>query len=276
MNFIIVNGKIVSKKETNLTDFIWGNTITISQKIWFGYGGIPLLHENMESVEQQLATFNRTLPDFFKNKRELFRLSKRMLNKNKFYRSGYIHFQLFISQHKIHSVISSTAVSEFDFPINEEGLLVTITPGLKNSNSNLGKYKCHNQLLWESVKAQIQNSVYRNSIILNEKRMVCEGIGTNIFMIKDKAIIAPSLKTGCYNDILRNIVLQLAKSMHLRIVETDQITKNHLLEMDELFFVNEEHGVQWILGIGDKRFVHEYSSKLHQQLNNYLEASVKK
>jgi len=274
MDFVIVNGEVVSRSEANLTEFLWDEPFILSQKVWFGFGGIPLFQENLNLIKKQLQTFNLQLPDLFKSKRELFRLTKRMLNKNKFYRSGHVNFQLFITNNNINTLITSHALPEFDFPFSEQGLLVNFSEVRKNSTLNLGIYKCHNTNLWNAAKAEIQNAQLNGSIVLNEKELVCEGISSNIFMIKDDVLITPSLKSGCYNDLLRLVTLNLGKDLNLKIIEVPEIAKEHLNEMDEVFFVGEELGIQWILGIENKRFVHEYSEQLHLELNNYLKNKV--
>jgi branched-chain amino acid aminotransferase len=274
MDFLIINGKVVSKDEANLTEFLWGEPFILSQKIWFGYGGIPLFNENLDSIKQQLKTLGQPLPDLFKNKRELFRLTKRMLNKNKFYRSGFINYQFFISQNQVQSLITSSAFSEFEFPFTTQGMLVQLSDFTKSSSSVLGQFKCHNQYLWQSAKAQIKNTINQSAIILNEKMMICEGISSNIFLIKNNALITPSLETGCYNDALRTIVLERAKFLKLKVIETSTIEKEHLMEMDEVFFVSEEFGVQWVLGIETKRFVHRFADEMHEQLNAFLKSKV--
>jgi branched-chain amino acid aminotransferase len=274
MDFLIINGKVVSKQEANLTGFFWDEPFLLSQKVWFGYGGIPLFNENLECLEKQLDTFALPLPALFKNKRELFRLTKRMLNKNKFYRSGLINFQFFISLNTVNSVITSMAFSEFEFPISNQGMLVNFSEFKKNSELRLNKLKCHNLSIWNSAKAQIKDSQYQGSILLNEKNEICEGLGSNIFMLKDNVLISPSLNSGCYEDTLRSIVMDLAKSEKLKIIEMQGIEKSHLFSMDELFFASEEQGIQWILGIDNKRFVHGFSIKLHEELNKLLKSKI--
>lgn len=274
MDFLIINGKIVSKDEANLTTLLWDEPFIVSQKIWFGYGGIPLLKENLDSIKRQLKTLSQHLPDLFKNKRELFRVTKRMLNKNKFYRSGFINYQFFISQNQVQSLITSVTYSEFEFPFTKQGLLVQFSDFTKNSSSVLGQFKCHNQFLWQSAKAQLKDTINQSAILLNEKVMVCEGISSNIFLIKNDELITPSLATGCYKGVLRTIVLELAKLIKLKVTETSTIEKKHLMEMDEVFFASEEYGIEWILGIEKKRFVHEYSDQIHEQLNVFLKSKV--
>jgi len=274
MEFLIINGKVVSKEEANLTDFLWEEPLILLQKVWFGFGGIPLFHENIDSIERQLNTFNLSLPALFKNKRELFRLTKRMLNKNKFYRSGFVNFKFFISGKTINSLITSTAFSEFDFPFSSNGMLVDFSPLRKNSRSQTGRFKLHNQTLWEAAKSNAIMANLHGTILLNENDKICEGIAANIFMIKEDVLFTPSIISGCYEDVLRPRILELAKLLKLKVVETPEINKEHLFSMDEVFFASEEKGIEWVLGIETKRFIHEYSDEIHHKLNDYLKEKI--
>lgn len=274
MDFLIINGEVVSKNEANLTDFVWDEPFILTQKVWFGYGGIPHFQENLQSIKEQLKTLNLPLPDLFKNKRELFRLTKRILNKNKFYRSGFVHYQFFVVNKNINYLIASEAFETFDFPFLKQGLLVTFSSIRKNSTFNLGRFKYHNNNLWNAAKAEAQTLKLGGSILLNEKENICEGIASNVFMVKDGVLVTPSLETGCYNDMLRTVILQLAKELKLKTIEVSEIVKEHLLEMDEVFFASEELGIQWILGVDKKRFVHVYSEKIYNKLNFYLKSKV--
>ncbi len=274
MNFLIVNNTIYSEQEANLTSFLLPAPFMLGQTFWFGFGGIPLFKENLQTIEKELNALNRELPPHFKNQRELFRLTKRMLNKNRFYRSGLITFQIFISENKIETLITSRAFSEFDFPINKQGLLITISELKKFSNSQQNQLSFQNRHLWQQIKASNNNTPYAGSVILNQDNRICEGIESNIFMIKDGVLYTPSPETGCYLDVTRDIVIQLAQSLKLKIAETAEVEEKHLRQMDEIFFASEKNGIQWVLGIGDRRFVHEYSDLICGKINLYLKARV--
>uniref|UniRef100_UPI0032173031 aminotransferase class IV n=1 Tax=uncultured Draconibacterium sp. TaxID=1573823 RepID=UPI0032173031 len=274
MNFIIINGQVISKQEANLTEFLWDEPLIMSQKVWFGFGGIPLFHENIGSIERQLNTFNLSLPPLFKNKRELFRLTKRMLNKNKFYRSGFVNYQFFISGQTINSLITCKAFPEFEYTFPKSGLLLDFSEVKKNSLSVTARYKIHNETLWEAAKSNAAKKGWQGSVLLNEKENICEGLGTNIFMVKDDVLVTPSLDSGCYEDTFRRVILELAKSFKLKIIETPAIKKEHLFSMDEVFFASEEQGIKWILGVESKRFVHEYSDEIHYKLNTFLKEKI--
>lgn len=270
MDFLIVDNKVISKDEVNLTAFFWDEPFVLSQKMWFGFGGIPLFHENIELLLQQMETLNLPFPDSFKNRKELFRITKRMLNKNKFYRSGLIHFQLFWHDSKIHSVITSFAFPEFEFPFSRHGLLINYSTLKKHSEISLNRYSFYNTTLWKAAEARLRDSHFQNSILMNENNFVCECVNANIFMIKGNALITPSLQTGCFEDKLRNTILEIAPNFNLKVMESAKVKKEDLLQMDEIFIASEENGIQWILGVENKRFVHHYSAKIHEKLNEYL------
>ena len=274
MNFIIINGEITPKKDANLTHLFWDEPFVLSQKVWFGYGGIPLFSKNIDFLCQQLEVFNIEIPDFLINKRELSRISKRMLNKNKFYRSGIINIQLFIIDTKIDYVISSIGYPEFEFPISKQGLLANFSESKRRSANDLNRHLFYNKTNWRIKRSQLRDSTFQNSILINEKGMVSEGIASNIFMIKDNVIVTPSLGSGCFEDTIRNLILEVTSEIKLKTLELPNIKKEHILAMDEIFFASEEIGIQWILGVENRRSVNPVTKQIHQKLNAILKSKV--
>lgn len=272
-DFLIINGEIFSEQEARLR-VIPVDALIVSQKVWFGYGGIPLLHQNINNLTQQLESLGAELPDLFSNKREIFRLTKRMLNKNKFYRSGLINFQFIISNERVDYLVSAQAKEIYDFPLSEQGLLVEFCNDSLCNENRFSGLRCHHVNFWHIAKNQIKAPSTSSQLLVNHHGYITEGIAANLFMIKDGILATPDLRTGCYEDLFRSIVLELAKQMELKIIETPEIEKQHFLSMDEAFLVSEEKGIQWILGIETKRFVNEISLQLHQLLNDYLKELV--
>lgn len=272
--FVIVNGKVVEKEEINLSNLLLEERFGVVQQCWFGFGGIPLFEENVNQLKQQLEKLKIPVPALFQNQRELFRVTKRMLNKNKFYRSGFVHFRVFGHNEEPTSLITNEAFETFDFPFSENGVLVNYSPYPKHAINPLNPFRFYNQPLWDAAKAQLQNTPFQNSIFLNENHAVCDAIHTNLFFIRDKELIAPALSTGCYHDILRNIILKLATETDLTVTESDHIQQGDVLQMDEIFLAGEALGIQWILGVENKRYIHLYSLLIHEKLNQYLKTKV--
>ncbi len=275
MDFIIINGEIVKRSETGFIPFFWDEPFVITQKIWFGFGGIPLFHENLENIKLVLKTLNAGVPDLLNDERELFRIAKRMLNKNMFYRSGIITCLIYIGKTEINTIISSFAFPGFDFPISKQGLIIHFSEFEKYSGNPLNQFGFFNAPQWKFAEARNRGTTFNNSIFLNEKGVACDSISANIFMIKGKALYTPSIETGCYTNSLRSLVLETATKINLKVLESDEITKEDVFQMNEIFIVGEEHGIQWVLGVGNKRFVHHYSEKIHEHLNGSLKKLAK-
>lgn len=266
MEFLIANGKVAGTGEINLNSFLTKQSFRLSQKVWFGYGGIPLFTENMEQIKNQADILQLSVPKEFENRRELFRITKRMLNKNKFYRSGYIHFQVFWTEKRVQTLITADAFEVFDFPFAETGLLVTISSHIKNSQNKLNRFPFFNEMLWQAGLAEIRQMPYQQILFLNENNSVCESSGANIFYVKGNNLTTPALVTGCYEDVLRPHVMELAELAGLTVTETNRLKKMEMVEADEIFLASEAGGIQWILGIENKRFLHYYSKKIYDLL----------
>ena len=275
MDFIIINGEIVKKSETGFIPFFWDEPFVITQKIWFGFGGIPLFQENIDNIKLTLKTLNSDIPELFNDERELFRITKRMLNKNMFYRSGIITFNIYIGKTGINTIISSFAFPGFDFPLSKQGLIINFSEFEKYSGNPLNQFAFANQTQWKFAESRILGTPFNNSVFLNEKGVVCDCIAANIFMIKGKVIYTPAIETGCFTDSLRNLVLELAPETNLKVLESDEISKEDVIQMNEIFLASEVHGIQWVLGVGNKRYVHLYSEKIHELLNENLKKKVK-
>ncbi len=274
MEFLIVNGEILRKEEANLTSFLWDEPLLLSRKMWFGYGGIPLFRENLQVIWEQLKPVGAALPNLLKNSRELFRITKRMLNKNKFYRSGWIHFQLFITKTAVNFVITSNAVEEFEIPISLQGSLVHFSQIRKNSRAPFNQLSFTNQAIWMAEEVHIRNEQLHNSFFLNENDAVSDAVSANIYLIKNKTFITPALKTGCLEDVLRKHILKIASELKFSILETESLSAEEVFEMDEIFLAGEERGIEWVLGIGNKRFVKKTSIVVHRKLNEFLKGKV--
>lgn len=274
MNYIIVNGEILKKQEVGFTSFFWADPFVVTQKIWYGFGGIPLFHENIEEVKSVLKALNIEIPVLLTDETELFRITKRMLNKNRFFRSGIITCQVYIAQTEINTVISSIAFSEFDFPISKQGLLINFSEFKKYSANPFNQFAFFNNSFWKFANGRNFETNFDNSIFLNEKEAVCDCISANIFLLKGKIIYTPSVETGCYVDSLRNLIIDIAGKSNLTVVESEEIKKEDIFQMDEIFLADEEQGIQLILGAEIKRFVHNHSRKIHHNLNEYLKNKV--
>lgn len=272
--FLIYNGKIVEKEEPTLLHFFNSETIKITRKIWYGYGGIPLLNENIDLLTMQVEMLRLPVPAFLKDKRELFRITKRMLNKNRLYRSGFVYFQIFWNNNGYNFLVTSHPANTFDFPISDRGILLNYSAVLKHSGNEFNHFPVFNESMWQAAIAQNRDTLFQNAILLNEKNAICECVSANIYMIQKNEVLTPAMSSGCFEDTIRPIIIELMKDLGFNITESRNLMHDNVIQSDELFIASEETGIQWILGVENKRFVHEHSVVIHKKLNEFLKEKV--
>jgi len=87
-----------------------------------------------------------------------------------------------------------------------------------------------------SVLAKIEASKagYEECILLDQRGMVCEGTGENLFVVRDGKIATPGFASGILGGISRASVMQIAGDLGYELVERD-IARGELYLADEIF-----------------------------------------
>jgi len=272
--YILFNGEILKFGEADLSHLVANDPVVFREKIWFGHGGLPLFSENVHTLIRGLNELALGIPDYLLNSKELLRLTKRMLNKNRMYRSGVLTMQIFVGQSSTEHLIIPHAFEGTDFPISGKGLLVHFSDIYKRSRTGLQNLEYGNQPLWNTETALNKQTLFHNSIFLNENNSVCDAISSNVFMLKKNKLITPSVETGCYTDTIRDLVIQTGKELDFKIEESEKIHKGDVIGMDEIILASEEKGIEWVMGIENKRFIHRIAGQIHDKLNDLLRQRV--
>jgi branched-chain amino acid aminotransferase len=270
--FVIANGQILKKEE--FVPFAYNDQVVITRKIWYGFGGIPLFNRNIELIKTELSLLKMAVPALLNDVNEFFRLVKRVLNKSRYYRSGFVTIKLFAEFTKTDFVVECSAFEEFEFPVSQQGILLNFAEVPVFSGDPFIRFHFYNSLVWKTAEIANLQSPAQNSVFLNEKASVTHGIGANIFAVKGREIFTPSPETGCYVDLLRDLVIETARKSGLKTRETATLKKSDLLEMDEIFLTSEAGGFQWVMGIGTKRFVQKFAGVICENLNIALKEMV--
>jgi branched-chain amino acid aminotransferase len=95
--------------------------------------------------------------------------------------------------------------------------------------------KANGQYL-NSVLAKIEadKAGYEEGILLDQRGMVCEGTGENLFVIKDGSISTPGFPASILGGINRLSAIQIARDLGYEVVERD-IARGELYLADEIF-----------------------------------------
>lgn len=91
------------------------------------------------------------------------------------------------------------------------------------------------------------------AIFLDSRGFVSEGSAENIFIIRDRKLITPSLTSSILEGITRKSVIELAHKEGIEVIERD-VTRSELYVCDEVFFSGTGVQVAWVKEI-DKRII---------------------
>jgi len=89
------------------------------------------------------------------------------------------------------------------------------------------------------------------AICLNRAGFVCEGVGENIFMVKEGKIFTPPVSSGALDGITRTIIMRLAEKLGYTVIERN-ITPNELFNAEEVFFTGTAAEVTPIRKINER------------------------
>jgi branched-chain amino acid aminotransferase len=85
------------------------------------------------------------------------------------------------------------------------------------------------------IKMQAAVDGYAEAIALDERGLVSEGSGQNLFLVRDGVVYTPSLTSSILEGITRNTVIQIAKDLGFDVRE-QPLPREFLYLADEAFF----------------------------------------
>jgi branched-chain amino acid aminotransferase len=84
------------------------------------------------------------------------------------------------------------------------------------------------------AKTESANAGYDEAILLDQRGLVCEGSGENIFVVRDGVICTPPHVASILDGINRKSVIQIARDLGYEVVERD-IARAELYMAEEVF-----------------------------------------
>ena len=126
---------------------------------------------------------------------------------------------------------SSEKVQLSEWTRNENGALT----GLKTTS-----YAENVRALHSAIKDGCSEAVF-----LNTAGWLCEGTGTNIFLVVNETLITPDMSSGCLAGITRELVLEIEK------VEERNISLQEASEASEAFLTSSTRDISPISSLGE-------------------------
>ena len=140
-----------------------------------------------------------------------------------------------------------------DYPgwMYKKGISAAVVSLRQNEYSPTTKIKSLNFLNYILARLEAKAKGFDEAILTNTKGAVAEGATSNIFLIKNRRLATPSLKSGIVPGVTRAVIIGIAKSLRLDLKE-GQVSYKELLNSDEVFLTNSLAEVLPVIRIDSK------------------------
>lgn len=199
----------------------------------------------------------------------------KLLNKNRHFGSTRVRVSVFRSNGGLYTPESNSAsVAVESYPLdfrfyqyNQQGLMLDIYDDIAKPINILSSVKSCNALLYVKAGLYRKKNELDECIILNEYGRVAESISSNVFVVKKGEIFTPGLSEGCIPGVMRQVVINLARSLGYKVFDDVALNTKVFSTCDELFLTNAISGIRWVLGLGGNRYFNTVSRQLSAELN---------
>lgn len=128
-------------------------------------------------------------------------------------------------------------------PVDEPpaSIAVLVSPWKRNASSPLAGLKTASYA--ENILAldHARKAGFGETLFLNTEDKLCEAATSNVFIVRDKRVLTPSLESGCLPGVARSVVIDLARTQGLECLETT-LERIDLENADEIFLTSAIRG----------------------------------
>jgi branched-chain amino acid aminotransferase len=169
----------------------------------------------------------------------------------------------------INYTITTKSAESKGYKLNTVGLNIDLFNEMKKPVNILSSIKTCNSLLYVLAGIWKSRQNLEDCLILNEANRICEGLSSNVFLVKENQIITPPITEGCIKGVMRGKVIELIKSMgytvHEKVIEASE-----LMIADEVFLTNVSSGIRWVGAYRNKRYFSKFTKQIMQKLNDHV------
>jgi branched-chain amino acid aminotransferase len=278
---VFVNGKIVDEKRAVISVFDRG--------VLYGDG----VFETMRSYKGEIAFLDRHLRRLYasaeviglkieKERRYLKYIIYKLLKTNGL-KDAYIRLSVTRGQGRVgldastanetSTILITKKFQPYPARLYKRGLKLATASGRRNKMSKAAGIKSLNYL--DSILARIeaQKGGADDAILLNTKGDVAEAAVSNIFLIKGKKLVTPSVEGGIVAGITREVVLFLAAKAGLK-PEERRVKPAELPKADEVFLTNTLMELMPVTVIDGKKISSGKPGKLTKLLHKLYHSRI--
>ena len=145
-------------------------------------------------------------------------------------------------------------------PKQIESVNVKICKSTISDNVDISGLKHLNRLDSVQARSEWNNKNIFEGIFIDNNENILEGTMTNIFFVKNKSLVTPSIISSGINGIMREVVLVYGKKFFNEII-IREIRKHEIENFDEMFLTNSIIKVLPVKKCGKKKFTISNATK---------------
>jgi len=176
---------------------------------------------------------------------------KQLLEENKL-EDAYIRITVYKKRDSTGILIYTDKFGYYQKEAYEKGFSAAISPYRRDTKSPFSQIKSlsyiENRMSW----FRAQKAGKDEALLLNQEDYLIGGSRSNLFLVKGKEILTPSVKSGVFAGITRQLLINELLNLRIRIKERE-LTLEDLYEADEAFLTSSLLEVMPLVECGSKK-----------------------
>jgi len=153
------------------------------------------------------------------------------------------------------------------FELNDTGLRLGVFRELPVNPLPISGHKTLNALPYVLGARFARSQQWDDALMLDAGGHIAETTSSNIFLVRNKEIVTPTLSAGGLPGTMRSVLLALAEDAGYS-VRAATVSDREMHWADECLLTNAVRGISWVLAYGKKRYFHRHADALVAKLNN--------
>ena len=178
----------------------------------------------------------------------------RLLNKNHLYLAAKVIIHLIPAVSGTEYLLSAEELPVGFLPPRDGGLLIDFYDEGAKGSSSFSPYEPSSRGLWTAATLATHTLSRDNLLLLNNKGFACESIGGTFGYLHDRTAVFPARESQGYAPPILDIVRSCARECGYLIREKSEITREELLNADELFLISNCRGIEPVMGLYARRY----------------------
>jgi branched-chain amino acid aminotransferase len=126
-----------------------------------------------------------------------------------------------------------------------------VIASVRRSRSRLSGVKSLNYLVSVMARMEAAASGRDEALLLNDGGFIAEGGNSNVFFVKGSCLVTPSLESGILPGITREVVMELAAALGIRVTE-GEVAPAELVQFDEAFLTSSTMEIMPLVVVRDE------------------------